>query len=269
MKIKLFIFLFFLSKLIFSQSQIDKKKYDSIIKYWLELAKKYEVWDPEPKKIEPGIYGSPPSDAIVLFDGNGFLNWHHSITKEPVKWFLNDDKSMTVNEGSGSIETKLEHGSIQLHVEWKIPEKVQGEGQLRGNSGIYLQRRYEVQVLDSYNNRTYSNGQAASIYNQSMPLVNASRAPGEWQSYDIIFNEPLYDNNGTQIQAGTITIFHNGILVQNNFKIEGTTSFIGMHETSKDAFPLDGVKGGSHRSLLLQDHEGGGVSYRNIWIRKI
>ncbi|GIS21950.1 MAG: hypothetical protein CM15mP122_4560 [Bacteroidota bacterium] len=103
---------------------------------------------------------------------------------------LNDDKSMTVNEGSGSIETKLEHGSIQLHVEWKIPEKVKGEGQLRGNSGIYLQRRYEVQVLDSYNNRTYSNGQAASIYKQSMPLVNASRAPGEWQSYDIIFNEP-------------------------------------------------------------------------------
>tara|TARA_A100001011_G_scaffold397723_1_gene499680 strand:+ start:136 stop:960 length:825 start_codon:yes stop_codon:yes gene_type:complete len=265
-KIK-YVFIFFIVfQFVFSQNTIDKNKYDSILK----IAEKYEVWDPEPKKVESSLFGSSPSDAIILFDGSDFSKWHHSISKKPVEWTLNNDKSMTIKQGAGNIETKLEHGSIQLHVEWKISKTVKGEGQLRGNSGIYLQRRYEIQVLDSYDNRTYSNGQAGSIYKQNMPLVNASRPPGEWQSYDIIFNEPIYDKDGNQIIAGTVTILHNGILVQNNTKIEGTTSFFGMVKTKKDAIPLDGPKGGFHRSLLLQDHIGEGrVSYRNIWMRRL
>jgi len=202
------------------------------------------------------------------FDGTNFDYWQHSVTKDPVKWILNKDKSMTVKLGTGSIETKFEHGSIQLHIEWKTPEVVKGSGQSRGNSGIYFQRRYEVQVLDSYQNRTYSNGQAGSIYKQSIPLVNASRPPGEWQVYDIVFNEPKYNEEGEQIKAGTFTIFHNGVLIQNNTKIQGTTSYFGMIETKRDKL-TDGMQGGTNRSLMLQDHGDGEVSYRNIWIRKL
>lgn len=266
---KYFIIFLFLIQFVFSQKNVDKKRYDSIVANYLTIAKNNEVWDPEPTIVKSGIFGSPPNDAIILFDGTDLSKWHHSVSKKPVEWILNDDKSMTVNLGSGSIETKFEHGSIQLHIEWKTPKIVTGEGQGRGNSGIYFQRRYEVQVLDSYNNRTYSNGQAGSIYKQNMPLVNASRPPGEWQVYDIVFNEPKYDDEGIQIKSGTFTIFHNGILIHNKTKILGTTSFIGMHETNKDSFPLDGQKGGIHRSLLLQDHGDGKVSYRNIWMRKL
>ena len=229
----------------------------------------FEVWEPEPQVVKPGIINSPPSDAIIIFDGTDFNYWHHSVSKDPVKWTLNDDKSMTVKLGTGSIETKFEHGSIQLHIEWKTPKDIKGSGQSRGNSGIYFQRRYEVQVLDSYQNRTYSNGQAGSIYKQSIPLVNASKPPGEWQIYDIVFNEPVYNELGEQIKAGSFTIFHNGVLIQNNTKIKGTTSYFGMIETKRDKLPIDGQQGGTHRSLLLQDHGDGEVSYRNIWMRKL
>ena len=228
----------------------------------------FEVWEPEPKVVVTGSINTPPSDAIIIFDGTNFDYWQHSVTKDPVKWILNKDKSMTVKLGTGSIETKFEHGSIQLHIEWKTPEVVKGSGQSRGNSGIYFQRRYEVQVLDSYQNRTYSNGQAGSIYKQSIPLVNASRPPGDWQVYDIVFNEPKYNEEGEQIKAGTFTIFHNGVLIQNNSKIQGTTSYFGMIETKRDKL-TDGMQGGTNRSLMLQDHGDGEVSYRNIWIRKL
>ena len=142
---------------------------------------------------------------------------------------------MTVKKGSG-IETKQEFGSVQLHIEWKTPSEIEGEGQDRGNSGIYFQKVYEIQVLDSYDNVTYSNGQAASVYKQSIPLVNASRRPGEWQTYDIIFNEPVYDNQGKRLKKGSFIVFHNGILVQNNVEIEGTTESVSYthlraHET--------------------------------------
>lgn len=167
---------------------------------------------------------------------------------------------MTVLPGKGAIETKDEHGSIQLHIEWKTPKTIVSSGQGRGNSGIYLQNRYEIQVLDSYNNRTYSNGQAGSLYKQHAPLVNASRPPGQWQEYDIIFEEPRYNINGEIIKSGRLTVFHNGILIQNNVEILGTTEYIGPPKTKMTDFPK--------KALKIQDH-GNLVSYRNIWFRKL
>ena len=157
-------------------------------------SKDKEISIQEPKLVVPGRLLSPPSDAIVLFDGKDFTKWQHSKTRKPVKWKLNSDKSMTIKPGTGSIETKEEHGSIQLHIEWKSPIENEGEGQTRGNSGIIFQARYEVQVLNSYQNKTYPDGQAGSIYRQHVPLVNAMRPTGEWQVYDIIFNTPKYDD---------------------------------------------------------------------------
>ena len=250
-----FSFLFIIGQTLFSQNNYE--------------AVDTEVWDPEPKIVSPGNLSSPPSDAIILFDGTNFSNWHHSKTKKPVNWELNNDKSMTIRLGTGSIETKMEHGSIQLHIEWKSPKTISGKGQSRGNSGIFLQRRYEIQVLDSYKNRTYSNGQASSIYKQYVPLVNASLPPGEWQTYDIIFNEPKYNSMGTEINPGYLTVIHNGILVHNNVQILGTTENVGMPKLNKDDLPGEDSKYGTHRSLLLQDHGDGKVSYRNIWIRKL
>ena len=168
-----------------------------------------EVWDPEPAVVQPGVYTAPPSDAIVLFDGSDFSKWRNERTREKVLWTLNPDKSMTVNPGTGGIETIEDHGSIQLHIEWKSPTVIKGEGQGRGNSGILFQRRYEVQVLDSYQNRTYSNGQAGSIYKQYIPLVNAMRPTGEWQVYDIVFNAPEFNEAGDEIKPGNFIVFHN------------------------------------------------------------
>ena len=150
------------------------------------------IYSSEPKLVVPGNFSSAPSDAVVLFDGKDFSKWQHSKSKEPVKWQLNSDKSMTIIPGKGSIETKEEHGSIQLHIEWKSPIENKGEGQTRGNSGIIFQSRYEVQVLNSYQNKTYPDGQAGSIYKQHIPLVNAMRPTGEWQVYDIIFNLQIF-----------------------------------------------------------------------------
>ena len=220
-----------------------------------------ELWEPVPKIIQPGDGNQPPSDAIVLFDGTDLSQWINAETGEHTDWIINNDGSMTVNTNNprAGIETKKEFGSIQLHIEWKTPDKVKGEGQGRGNSGVYFQKSYEVQVLDSYNNITYSNGQAGSIYKQSIPLVNPSRPPGVWQTYDIIFNEPKYDSNGNRLKKGSLTVFHNGVLVQNNFEIEGTTEYRGDPQFRDNNIP---------KRLYLQDH-GDPVSYRNIWLRKL
>jgi hypothetical protein len=164
----------------------------------------------------------------------------------------------TVN-GTGSISTKQEFGDCQLHIEWATPEKVEGEGQGRGNSGILLQGRYEVQVLDSYINKTYYHGQAGAIYKQYAPLVNACRKPGEWQSYDIIFHAPRFDADGKLEKPGTVTVLQNGILVQDNVEIKGSTGPTGAPKYR--AHPLK-------QSLLLQDHHNP-VRYRNIWIREL
>ena len=216
-----------------------------------------EVWEPEPAAVTPGAGGAPPSDAIVLFDGSDFDRWQHTDGSD-VQWSL-EDGTVTVVRGTGDIITRDSFGDIQLHVEWRTPAIIEGEGQGRGNSGVIIQQRYEVQVLDSYENRTYSNGQAASIYKQHIPEVNASRPPGEWQSYDIFFTAPRFADDGSLTAPAYVTVVHNGVLVQNHVEIAGSSRFIG--EPSYEAHPLE-------QPLQLQDHANP-VSFRNIWIREL
>ncbi|MCP3927705.1 MAG: DUF1080 domain-containing protein [Bacteroidetes bacterium] len=216
-----------------------------------------EVWEPEPRIVTPGNATAPPSDAIVLFDGSNLDEWKHS-DGSAVKWGLGKKGIMTVEKRTGAISTKREFGDVQLHIEWRAPSKVIGEGQGRGNSGVFLQSRYEVQVLDNYNNRTYSNGQAGSIYKQSIPLVNACRPPGEWQIYDIVYKAPVFNKDGIRTSPARITVLHNGVLIQNNVEIRGTTEYIGMPKN----------KAHGKASIELQDH-GNPVSYRNIWVREL
>ena len=215
-----------------------------------------EVWEPEPRVVTPGINGAPPSDAIVLFNGTDLSPWVDLNGNAP-KWVVKDG-SITVTKGTGDIKTKQLFGDIQLHIEWRTPAKVEGEGQGRGNSGIFLQERYELQVLDSYKNRTYSNGQAGSIYKQTPPLVNATKGPGEWQTYDVVFIAPKFNSDGSLKSAGRITVFHNGVLIQHYTEILGTTEYIGKPK----------LVAHEKASLKLQDH-GNPVSYRNIWVREL
>ncbi len=184
-----------------------------------------EVWEPEPAVVTPGTNGEPPSDAIVLFDGTSFDQWTNK-DGGPVKWKL-EDGAMVVQPETGIILTKRGFGDCQLHVEFRTPKIVKGEGQGRGNSGIFLQNRYEVQVLDSYQNRTYSNGQAGSIYKQHIPMVNASLPPGEWQTYDIFYNAPRFTEDGLLEFPAYITVVHNGVLIQNHVEIKGSTVYRG------------------------------------------
>lgn len=216
-----------------------------------------EVWEPVPPVVTPGENSNPPSDAIVLFNGKDLSQWTSKDGKE-AKWKV-ENGVFTVAPGTGPIVSKLGFGDCQLHVEWRSPEKVLGEGQGRGNSGVYMQQRYEIQVMDSYNNPTYSNGQAGSIYKQSIPLVNVCRKPGEWQTYDIIYSAPRFSENGRVSIPAYITILQNGVLVQNHVEIWGPTEYIGMakYKVHKDKEPIE-----------LQDH-GCLVSYRNIWIRPL
>lgn len=218
-----------------------------------------EVWTPEVRVVTPGQGTQPPSDAIVLFKGLSFSEWKSAKdSSDVVKWYLNSDSSTTVLPGAGDIMTKRVFGDFQLHIEFRTPPVVKGEGQGRGNSGIFLQSRYEVQVLDNYQNRTYSNGQAGSIYKQSMPLVNACRKPGEWQAYDILFTAPRFNADGVLVAPGRVTVIQNGVVVQLNTEIKGTTEYIGL--------PKNEAHGKA--PLRLQDH-GDLVSYRNIWIREL
>lgn len=207
----------------------------------------------EPKIVTPGDEGAPPSDAIVLFDGK-------DLGKE-----FNGGEGWTVGEGAvtvggkGGVTSKRAFGSCQLHIEWATPKEVKGEGQGRGNSGVYLMGIYEVQILDSYGNKTYFDGQAASIYKQRPPLVNASRAPGEWQSYDIIFRAPEFDADGKLTKPAAVTVLHNGVLVQNHFELEGGTFFDRPPAYTKHAPKLP---------FSLQNH-GNPIRFRNIWIREL
>jgi hypothetical protein len=216
-----------------------------------------EVWTPEPPVVQPGNGATPPSDAIVLFDGADTAAWRHTDGR-PVEWHL-EDGVLTVAGGTGDIETVQGFGDVQLHLEWRTPAVVEGEGQGRGNSGVFLQKRYEVQILDSFDNRTYANGQAASIYKQSSPLANASRGPGEWQTYDIVFRAPRFDADGGVTRPATMTVLHNGVLAQDHFVLDGPTVYIGQaaYEPHGGAEPL-----------MLQDH-GNPVSFRNIWVRPL
>lgn len=215
-----------------------------------------ERWEPVPVKISPAAPLTPPSDAIVIFDGKSLDQFTHRDGR-PAEWVLIDG-AMTVKPGSGDVVTKEKFGSCQLHVEWRAPVVVKGEGQGRGNSGVFLQSRYEVQVLDSYESRTYSNGQASSLYKQHIPLVNACLAPGQWQTYDIIYNAPVFGPGGTMTSPPTVTVLHNGVLVQNNVELLGTTEYKGLPQ----------VRPHGDDAIILQDH-GDLVSFRNIWLRKI
>jgi hypothetical protein len=208
---------------------------------------------PEPPVVNPGPVGGPPSDAIVLFDGKDLSAWHGGD-----KWIVKDGVATTA--GGKPISSKQSFGDCQLHVEWASPETVKGSGQERGNSGVFFMGgKYEVQILDSYENTTYFDGQAAAIYKQHPPLVNACRKPGEWQTYDIIFTAPRFDASGKLEKPAYVTVLHNGVLVQNHFEIEGTTAwdFAPKYETHPDKLPLE-----------LQEH-GHSVRFRNIWIREL
>ena len=225
-----------------------------------QTAKDTEIWEPIPKEAYSTSDSAPPDDAIVLFDGKDLSKWKAKWSDKESGWQINKDGSVTVVfDGSGGIETKENFGSVQLHVEWKTSEDISHKNQSRSNSGVFLQGRYEIQILDSYKSPTYVNGQAGSVYKQYIPLVNASRKPGEWQSYDIIFDAPKFDSDGNKIKSGYFTVFHNGILIHNHVEILGTTENVGP---PKNIAHGDGP-------ISLQNHCCSQVSFRNIWVRNL
>jgi hypothetical protein len=217
-----------------------------------------QVWEPVPRVVQAGAISAPPSDAIVLFDGSNLDEWISSNDSKSAAPWLIAKNMMTVKEGSGGIKTKKKFGDIQLHLEFRTPAVVKGDGQDRGNSGLFFQERYEVQILDNYDNPTYSNGQCGAVYKQHIPLVNACKKPGEWQTYDIIYMAPHFNKDGIKVQSGYLTVFHNGVLVQNHVEVKGTTENVGQPKNIAHG------KG----SIALQDH-GNPTSFRNIWVREL
>jgi hypothetical protein len=220
-----------------------------------------EIWNPEVVVVTPAKkLGDAPSDALILFDGKNLDQWvsQKDLTK-PAPWKIVDNDHIEVVPGSGGIQTKMKFGDCQLHIEWSAPDVVESAGQGRGNSGVFFQNRYELQVLDSYNNRTYANGQAGSIYKDHPPLVNAMRSPLEWNTYDVIYTAPRFKADGRLDAPARITVLHNGVLIQNNSTINGLTYYIGLHNYPE-----------SHGDdvISLQDH-GNKTQFRNIWLRKL
>ncbi len=226
-----------------------------------------EVWEPIPKVVTPGANNTaPPSDAIVLFDGTNLDEWVSNRDKTPAKWTVADGV-LNVNNAAGNIETKRTFKNYQLHIEWRIPATIGGSGQGRGNSGVFLASTgprddgYELQVLDPYNNKTYVNGQAGSIYKQSIPLVNPGRKPGEWQTYDVVWTAPTFSADGSLKTPAYVTVFFNGVLVQNHYELTGETRYIGK--------PF--YKQYDRAPIKLQAHgdKNDPDSFRNIWVREL
>jgi type 1 glutamine amidotransferase len=223
-----------------------------------------EYWAPQPAIVTPGVPTAQaactaPSDALVLFDGKDLSEWKAANGGE-AKWYVHDGV-FTVNKKAGDILTKKEFEDFQLHIEWCVPGNITGESQARGNSGVFLQDKYEVQILDSYNNLTYVNGQSGSIYKQNPPLVNAMRKPGEWNVYDIIYKAPAFNKDGKYRTPPVVTVLHNGVLIQNGTIVLGTTEYVGFPKVTPHG------KG----PLRLQSHGDPSepISFRNIWIREL
>jgi hypothetical protein len=212
---------------------------------------------------EPAGFTAAPADAIVLFDGSGKAlaeNWTDT-QGGPSGWKVVDGALESVKK-AGYIQTKQSFGSCQLHIEWAAPAKPEGDGQGRGNSGVFLMGTYEVQVLDSFENPTYADGQAGALYGRKKPLVNVCRKPGEWQSYDIIFHRPLFDEAGKVIRRATFTVLHNGVLIHDHVVLSGGTGWNGPHAATEYKAHPDKLP------LSLQDH-GNPVRFRNVWIREL
>ena len=257
MKKKLFISIAFIaSGIVSTNAQQTMKPEDT------------EIYSPVPAVVTPGkTCGSAPSDAIILFDGKDLSKWvlADDIAKQ-ADWIVNKG-IITVNKHSGNIQTRQSFMDYQLHIEWRIPTNIQGSGQARGNSGLFLASTgkgddgYELQILDSYNNSTYVNGQAGSIYKQYPPLVNANFPPGVWQSYDVIWTAPRFNEDGSLKSPARVTVFFNGILIQNNVKLKGPTLYIG-HPAYKEhgACPI---------KLQAHGDKSVPISFRNIWIRPL
>lgn len=232
--------------------------------------KKTEVYTPVPKVVTPGATAADaPSDAIILFDGTNLDEWRSTRdSTKPAAWTMSSDADFTVKKGTGNIQTKRLFTDYQLHIEWRIPQLISGSGQARGNSGVFLastgpgDEGYEIQVLDNYNNSTYVNGQAGSIYKQYIPLANACKKPGEWQVYDIVWTAPRFNEDGTVKAPARVTAFHNGVLIQNNVEVKGITVYIGepSYKKKHDASPIK-----------LQDHGDPSepISFKNIWVREL
>jgi 3-keto-disaccharide hydrolase len=226
-----------------------------------------EVWQPVPVVVTPGIMNAAaPSDAIRLFDGTNLDEWVSSKDGSPAPWIVSDG-ALRVNKSAGNIETRRRFRNYQLHIEWQIPADITGAGQARGNSGVFLASTgsgdagYELQILDSYNNDTYVNGQAGSIYKQFAPLVNASKKPGEWQAYDVVWMAPTFTAAGLLETPAHVTVFHNGVLIQNHVELQGETLYIGKPEYK----PFDSAP------VKLQAHgdPSAPISFRNIWLRQL
>ena len=238
----------------------DAKKYPDPAPMTHDMS---EFWTPQPKIVTPpdmdNAVVAPPSDAVVLLGlkDNAISEWVNCEEGKPVGWQI-ENGIMTVKPHSGSIRTKKDFGDFQLHLEWSAPTEIVGESQGRGNSGVFMQGMYEVQILDNYQNETYANGQAGSIYKQTPPLVNACQKPGKWNTYDIIYTAQRFMEDGSLQSHGRITVLHNGVLVQNKTMMLGTTEFIG--------FPRIVAHGKG--PIILQDHLNP-VRFRNIWIREL
>jgi Domain of Unknown Function (DUF1080) len=227
-----------------------------------------EVWRPVPPVVTPGpaTTTAPPSDAIVLFAGTSLSEWVNARDGSPAGWTVADGV-VTVDKDAGNIRTRRNFGSYQLHLEWRVPEHITGEGQARGNSGVFLASTgegdlgYEVQILDSYRNETYVNGMAGSVYKQAIPLANPTRPPGEWNVYDIIWTAPAFDANGAVRTPARVTVFFNGVLVQNDFELKGPTVYRGQ-----PAYRAHG-----EAPIKLQSHGDPSppISFRNIWVRPL